>query len=483
MRLSENTKWILASLAAFGCLAEVVLSKNARSGPAVAIANPVSKPNPAAARQVSQPATGPARQAVFRASGVPDVHAILGPPVTFATHTELASYGFSFGPSDGTFGAIPAGGSSYTFYGDAGSASSCAGTPSVNGAFSFSGTLDHVTGSNGCRRVFGPGDGPAGWAFDKDYAGGGQVVRFSSGGRSGWLMPFHGEFHWQNLANPPSFKCTAGAATSLVPCFYSSIGLAVSTDNGNTFEVVGQILQPSQPLSVFEGGGKNMAVGYGSLLVADANGKHLGNPPPDPTAAYFYLFFADLLAGSTGPCAVNSCMGVARAPYADVVAAALSGDPHRVATLFRKYDAASPNPWTQPATAFVEGDPEPDLSGIAGKFAPLWTNEASGSPEVMYDSTFDVYLAVYVSAGGFKVRASGDMIHWSRPIGPAYSETGRTLFYPTLLGETGDPTTGGPAPRVYFSSFPTGSFPDYKTQIFESVQLTLESTVTEPWRR
>lgn len=308
-------------------------------------------------------------------------------------------------------------------------------------------------------------------------------MRFSSGGKSGWLMPFHGEFHWKDSANPPSFECTVGGSTSLVPCFYSSIGLAVSTDNGKTFEVVGQILQPSQPLSVFQGGGKNMDVGYGSLLVADANGKHLDNPPADPSGAYFYLLFADLLPGSPGSCAGNPCMGVARALYADVVAAALSGDPHKVATVFHKYDAASPSPWTQPATAFVEGSAEPDLSGTAGRFAPLWTDEAAHEPVVIYDRSFDVYLAVYPFAGGFKVRASSDLIRWSLPIGPTYSETGRTLFYPTLLGETGDPAIGGPAPRVYFSSFPTGSFPDYATQVFESVQLTLSSTVTVPWRR
>ncbi len=107
-----------------------------------------------------------------------------GSPVTFATHAELAGYGFSWGPSDGTFGAIPTSGSDYTFYGTAGAAASCTGTPNVNGAFTFTGTLDHVAGSS-CRRLFGPGDGPAGWVFDKDYAGGGQVVRFSSGGQSG----------------------------------------------------------------------------------------------------------------------------------------------------------------------------------------------------------------------------------------------------------------------------------------------------------
>ncbi|HSY48835.1 MAG TPA: hypothetical protein VLC46_08495 [Thermoanaerobaculia bacterium] len=406
-----------------------------------------------------------------------DILGVFGTPVTFATHTQLASYGFSFGPSDGSIGAIPTGGGSYNFYGSAGSSASCTASPKINGTYPFNGTLDHVTGVNGgCIRLFGPGDGPAGYAFDKDYAGGGGVVRFSSGGKSGWLMSFHAEYHWQNLANPPSFLCSAGGnSPSMVPCFYSSIGLAVSTDNGKTFTVAGQIVQPSEPLSVFEGSSNNMAVGYGSLLVADANGRHLDNPPPDPASAYFYVFFGDRLPGTSGACSVAVCLGVARATYADVVTAALSGDGHQVAQLFHKYDGASPDPWTQPATAFVQGSATPDLSGTAGRFMPLWTDEPAASPIVLYDSTFNVYLAVYVSGVGasIKARASSDMIHWSEPIGVPYTEAGRAVFYPTLIGETGDPTIGGPAPRVYFTSFPTGLFPDYSTSVFESVTLTL----------
>jgi hypothetical protein len=96
---------------------------------------------------------------------------------------------------------------------------------------------------------------------------------------------------------------------------------------------------------------------------------------------------------------------------------------------------------------------------------------------VIYDKSFDLYLAVYVTSSGIKVRASSDLIHWSGPIGAPYKEAGRALFYPTLLGETGDPTIAGPAPRIYFSSFPTGSFPDWKTSVFDSVQLTLSRPV------
>jgi hypothetical protein len=393
---------------------------------------------------------------------MPNIRGVIGAPVTFATHAALTSYGFAWGPSDGQFGAIPAGNGSYTFYGAAGASSACAGTPNArNGAFTFAGSLDHVTGSS-CKRLFGLGDGPAGWVFDRDYAGGGQVVPFASSGRSGRLMPFHAEFQWSDPATS-DHKCSG------VPCFYSSIGLAISTDDGKTFKVVGQILQPSQPLSVFTGGGTNMSIGDGSLAVADANGRHLDNPPADPSSAYFYLFYGDRLPGLPGACAKGGCVGVARAPYAGVVAAALSGDPDQVATVFHKYDGASPDPWTEPATSDT-----PDESGRAGTYAPLWTDEGGGVPAVIYDRNFNVYLVAYLAgvnqAQGIKVRASSDLLHWSGPIA-AYSEPGRALYYPTLMGETGDPTIGGPAPRVYFTSFV--AFPAYGTSVFESVPLML----------
>ncbi len=404
-------------------------------------------------------------------TNVPDLHGTFGAPVTFATHAEFDGYGFQWGPSDGDLGAIPVGNGDYIFYGSGGSKSSCTDAPKTHnaeGVFAFSGTLDQVTSGNGCGRLFGFGDAPLGWVFDRDYAGGGQVVRFAANGKRGWLMSFHSEYQWKNQANPPSYLCKVGNTNSQVPCFYSTVGLAVSTDNGKTFKVVGEIAEPSQPLSAFETGAGYMDVGDGSLVVADANGRHLDNPPADPLAAYFYLFFEDRSPGLPGACASTDCLAVARASYADVIAAAFSGDPHRVAEVFRKYDATPPDPWTQPATSDTS-----DLTGTAGKFSPLWTDEGAYDPVVLYDKSFDVYLAVYLFADGFKVRASRDMLHWSKPINAGYYAPGHELFYPTLIGETGDPTIGGTAPRIYFSSFPTGKFPDYTTAVFESIPLML----------
>jgi hypothetical protein len=402
-------------------------------------------------------------------AALPAISYTLGSTITFATHDQLAGYGFSFGPSDGHFGAIAAGGGNYTFYGTAGSSAVCPTALAPEGVFTFTGTLDDATGGSPCNELIAPAAAgvPNGWLFDSNYAGGGEVVRFSADGTKGSLMPFHGELWWKNLSNPPSYKCHVNGQTSEVNCFYSGLGLAYSTDDGKTFTVAGQILQPSEPLSTFQGGGTNMAVGYGSLVVADEKGKHLKNPP-DSSGAYFYPFFNDLLQGAPGACASAICLGVARARYDDTVAAVLSGKPHRVAKLFHKYDASSAKPWDQPATSDT-----PDDTGTAGSYSPLWSDTPAADSEVIYDRTCHAYLAVYLGGGGFQVRASSDLLHWSEPIGPTYSEAGNDLYYPTLIGDMKDPTVGGPAPRVYVQSFPIGKFPNYDYATFESIPLML----------
>jgi hypothetical protein len=53
-----------------------------------------------------------------------------------------------------------------------------------------------VTSGNARKKLLAPGGSPTGWTFDRDYAGGGQIVRFDDRqGHAGWLMSFHGEYH------------------------------------------------------------------------------------------------------------------------------------------------------------------------------------------------------------------------------------------------------------------------------------------------
>jgi hypothetical protein len=400
-------------------------------------------------------AVGLTASAAAQSGSTPALNYVAGPPTVFATRAELDRYGFAGGPSDGGFGAIPAGNGTYTFFGHAGSSGACAGSPRNRGIFAFVGTLDHVTGSNGCRMVVGRGDAPSGWIFDANYVGGGQVIRFAAAGKTGWFMLVRGEVQWKNPSAPNNL-CRS------VPCYYASIGLAVSTDNGRTFRVAGEILQAAQAVSDFKDGGMNHEIGYGTLVVADAGGKHIDNPPPDPAAAYLYLFFMDTVPGLPG-----YFMGVARARYADVTAAVLSGDPHALAKVFRKYDATASDPWSQKGTSDT-----PDLSVPAGKNSPLWT-DAQGGYQVVYDRAFDTYLTVHSKGDGIELRASNDLLHWSGPIGALIGEPGRKLWFPNLLGETGDPIIAGAEPRLYFSSFPKDAYPNWKGSVFESMKLSL----------
>jgi len=163
------------------------------------------------------------------------------------------------------------------------------------------------------------------------------VLAFSSGGKTGYLMSFHGEYQWPTQG-------TSDHLCNKVPCFYSGLGLAVSLDGGKSFQVVGQIFQPVQPLSAFLGGTRNYGAGYGSLIVPDVNGKHLDNPPPDPTSAYFYLFFADWGPSLPGSCRYGNCMGVARAKYSDVIAAATSAIRIRSLPCLKSMTAPRPTP-------------------------------------------------------------------------------------------------------------------------------------------
>jgi hypothetical protein len=391
-------------------------------------------------------------------------------PTIFMTQQQMRGYGFPWGPSDGPFGAIPLGQGQYRFLGAAGGGHQCPAGARRIGVFSFTGTLDRVTGGDSCGIVFGAGDGPKGWLFDANYAGGGQLMRFAAEGKSGWLMTFRGEYWWKNPARSDGW-CDGGAPAFAggVPCYYSTLGLAVSTDGAKTFKVAGESLQLTDAVTAWKGGPVNRNIGYGSLLVADASGKHLDNPPSDPKDAYIYLIFVSSGADLPGVCTKAQCPGIARARYQDVVAAVLSGNPHAVARLFRKYDASLPDPWSEPAT----GD-SPDLSIGGGKFSPLY--QGPGFNMVIYDRAFDLYLgAVTTFAGpvpGLAIRTSTDLIHWSDPIGPPITDGKRALSYVTLLGETGDPTIAGEEPRLYFRSTAEGKS-NWQDAVFKVVRLKL----------
>ncbi|MGO9831602.1 MAG: hypothetical protein ACLPJH_15795 [Myxococcaceae bacterium] len=384
----------------------------------------------------------------------------LGSTETFATHGQFAALGFLWGPPDGTMGAIFDGGT-YTFFGSAKGSSACTASPNIQGAFRVEGSLDHLTGlpQQGCQALFDAGAAPTGWVFDQDYAGGGPVVPFVNGATHGFLLTYHGEIHWTNP--------TGNGLCSNVPCFYGGIGLAVSLDDGASFHSVGQVIQAYEPLSSYKGGGRNAPIGYGAMVLADAAGHPLPAPPPNPSSAYLYLFYEDIDPNGLGACANTACVAVARALFDDVVAAATPpSNPGTVAGLFAKYDSTAADVWSQPGTS---GDPTENTA--SGHFTPLFNDQASVLPTVLWDSVARAYLlASQVYEAGtdvFSIRSSSDLVHWSAPLSTLSPPSGHILFYPSFIGETGNPLVGAGAPRLFFSTFV--SFPDWTQSELDSV--------------
>ncbi|HTP49519.1 MAG TPA: hypothetical protein VMK42_02385 [Anaeromyxobacteraceae bacterium] len=405
----------------------------------------------------------------------------LGSPTPFATHAQFAASGFQWGPPDGALGAVASGGGNYTFFGSAmgaatasASGPACSGSAGLQGAFAFEGSLEKFSGLTGagCKALFTKGAAPSGWVFDKDYAGGGSVMPFAAGATGGLLMTYHGEVHWKNPG-------TANGLCNSVPCFYGGIGLAVSLDGGAVFKSVGQIIQPYQPLSVYQGSSQNVGVGYGSMVLADSSGNWLAAPAANPSSTYLYVFYEDYLpTGAGGTCANAACVTVARARLDQVLAAVVplaSSSPTTVAALFRKYDATASDPWSEPATS---GDPTENTA--SGSFTPLFPDGNSFLPSVIWDSALKAYLLVHQRAVGgaqptnFIVRSSTDLLHWSSPLATYAPPPGSEPFYPTLVGEGGDPLVGGSAPRLFFDTFPS-NFPNWETSELDSLPVQVSA--------
>lgn len=264
---------------------------------------------------------------------------------TVLTTSQRAALGLQYGPPDGTMGVLWSSGT-YTFFMPARSSSSCAGTPLTEGTYRLGGSLTAISAPYGCSAEVTPspnGD-PNGYTFDRDYAGGGPVLAVtSSTGAAGILHIYHGEWH-------------GGTCSGLGECFYASLGMAFSKDGGTTFSKLGEILQPYVTRSSIIGANTNLDVGGGTLLIADGNGQHIPNlAAADPSNTYLYIFYSDRdpSSATSSPCNQYSCIAVARAPLATVVANAFAGNTAAFPTLFKKFYNGA---FTEPGTS---GDPMP----------------------------------------------------------------------------------------------------------------------------
>jgi hypothetical protein len=194
----------------------------------------------------------------------------------------------------------------------------------------------------------------SGEGFDRDYAGPGSVVRASNG--KDLLMFYHGEYQWDEGG------------------YYATIGLARSSDEGQTWERLGAIIAGRLPKPDPPPWPGAFGAGGPCALVDEGDG-------------FIYIYYLDWGA----PLFPESDIHLARSPISS------DGAPGSWQKYFRgKFDEPG-----------IDGNSEPVIRG------PSSTGFWAGFPSVSFNVFLDAYLAVFVSADGFYYSTSWDRINWT----------------------------------------------------------------------
>ena len=367
-------------------------------------------------------------------------------------NSQRQAMGLLYGPPDGSLGVVSTG-TGYMFFGAARSAPTCRGTPNTQGTYRLGGTLGQLNASYGCSALIQPGSDPNGYSFDKDYAGGGPVLPVTSAsGQHGLLHLYHGEWH--------------GGTCKSSSCFYSSLGMALSIDGGASFTRLGEIIQPYPTRASVIASNRNLEISSGTLVIADDKGQHIANPASfDPARIYLYVFYSDQDPGNaTSPCSRASCLALARARLSEVVSAAFSGNTAAFPGLFQKFYQGA---FTQAGTSH-----DPDAAVASGHYTAVIA-DLGFFPSVIYDSAIGQFLIAYMKGhDAIVVRSASNLLNWSAPIDSAgISQTGYQFFYPTLVGEGGDPATGGSKPWLFYIK--ATDWPHWSTATYVSRNLSI----------
>lgn len=360
------------------------------------------------------------------------------------TATQRTAFGFAFGPPDGTVGALPISNGNYMFFMSANSTATCSGSPSTEGTYRLGGTLTSITAPYGCSvSMSDKAADPNGYTFDRNYSGGGPVLKISSGTNTAILHVYHGEYQ--------AGTCKNGT------CFYSSLGMAFSVDNGATFSKLGEIVQPYVTRNSVLNASTNLDVGGGTLILADANGNYVANAASaDPSTLYLYVFYPDLDPSLPAPCNTVPCQAVARAKFSDVIAAVFSNNTAAFPTLFKKLYNGS---FTEPGTS---GDP--NAATNSGHYTPVVA--AAGSfPSVLYDTVTSQWVMVYEQDNdSVHMRHGSTLASWaaSDDAGGSFTNAPNGEIYTTLIGESGDPNVSNGNPYLIYvkASVPWPSWPN-----------------------
>jgi hypothetical protein len=361
----------------------------------------------------------------------PPSFAAEGPPVTILSERDMQSNGLFY--PDMPLGVVRASAGNYFFFASGAGIGPFGPGRSVvpQGTYKFGGTLDHFGPAKTSGRWPQPsmtaGDkqpSPDGSDFDRDYGGGGPtyLVRDPRTKQPLLLLLYHGEFH--------------AAAQPGMP-FYGSSGLAVSTDNGDSFIKIGEILSPHLARAEFFENTKTGGVtADGSLVEADASGDPIG-PGTAPDDKYYYAVFTD-----RGDFKARQNIAIARVKEADM----MNGITQRRVPQFMKF--FSPTGTGGSAAAHFT---EP---GIGGQSTYIVSDAAYlATPDVYYDTTIRKFVLVYQrNQKEIVLRTASNLLQWSDPVtvSSAPADSDFRVFYPALVGTEADPRILGKEFYLYY---------------------------------
>jgi len=244
-----------------------------------------------------------------------------------------------------------------------------------------------------------------------DYMGGGPVYHVPPGtvGAGKLLMVYHAE-----------------VPTITTQSFLSLLGLAASSDNGQSWTDLGEIIRVNQAYRT------------------DLDGFDIGDPPLviSPDGKYFYIYFRDWLAnGTTHWENTITLVSVARAPIAAVLQAAFGREKPRAAA-FEKYYSGK---W----------DLQPGIGGFSTDLHPA--AQYSGELQVAYNKDLHRYMMIIGEGVVIAYSESPDGLTWTLPIllHDFRQDKDQPTTYVAPVGDGDDPRILGRQFYIYYTRYPT----------------------------
>jgi len=235
------------------------------------------------------------------------------------------------------------------------------------------------------------------------YMGGGPLYRVPEGmtGAGNFLLVYHAEI--------------------LTDALYAVLGLAASSDQGEHWTDLGEIIRLNQ---AFAPGLDGFEIGDGRLVLS-------------PDQKYFFLYFPDWIANGTVHATTTTNVSVARALAASVVEAAFGSQRQHTVSFQKFYESR----W----------DLQPGIGGASTDLNPQ--SAIQGYIDVHYNEALQRYVMILSNDTTFGYAESVDALHWTVPI--ALGTFGPIAAYPTAVGLGQDPQILGKNFYVYFTYLPT----------------------------